>query len=96
MPAYLVLQIGWHDQAKSDEYRAKLGPTLDKFGGKTLYAGEPRLLEGKWEPVRTVLIEFPTMDALQSWYGSEEYAPLLRLRLGAAQTNMVAADRPAH
>ena len=94
MPAYLILQIGWHDQAKSDEYREKLGPTLEKYGGRTLYAGEPKVLEGKWDPARTVLIEFPTMDALQNWYYSEEYAPLLQLRKQAATTNMVAVQRP--
>jgi uncharacterized protein (DUF1330 family) len=95
MSAYLIAQIHWHDQEKAKEYREKLGPTPEKHGARTLYAGEPRVLEGEWDPLRTVLIEFPNMEALRAWYDSEEYAPLIHLRKQAGTTNMVAVEQLA-
>jgi uncharacterized protein (DUF1330 family) len=94
MPAYLLLDITWHDPAKANEYREKLGPTLDKYHARTLVAAPVEVLEGTWAPARVVVIEFPSMDALHDWYRSEEYAPLLELRKAAAATNMLAVDRP--
>jgi uncharacterized protein (DUF1330 family) len=95
MPAYLFLEIEWHDQNKAKEYRDKLGPTLDKYGARTLYAGPPQVMEGGWNPPRVVLIEFPTMDALRGWYASEEYAPLVQVRKQGSTTKMIAFDRVA-
>jgi len=92
MPAYLILEIDWHDAARAAEYRRLLGPTLESHGGRTLVANEPRVLEGDWNPRRVVVIEFPTMDALQAWYKSEEYAPLIRIRNEGAKTRMIAVE----
>jgi uncharacterized protein (DUF1330 family) len=94
MSAFLFLEIDWHDPARATKYRELLGPTLDRFGGRTLVANEPRILEGDWKPRRVVIIEFPTMDALLSWYKSDEYAPLIRIRNEGAKTKMIAVERP--
>lgn len=94
MVAYLILEIGWHDPDRATEYRNLLGPTLEKHGGRTLVANEPRVLEGDWNPRRVVVIEFPSMDALCDWYSSDEYAPLIRIRKEGAKTNMIAVERP--
>ncbi len=94
MPAYLIVQIEWQDADIQSEYRAKLGPTLAKYGGRPLFAGEPDVLEGAWTPRRAVLLEFPSMAALRGWYHSAEYAPLLELRKRGALTNMVAVEAP--
>jgi uncharacterized protein (DUF1330 family) len=94
MPAYLVLEIDWHDPAKATEYRNRLGPTLEKFGGRTLVANEPKVLEGDWSPKRVVIIEFPSMDSLKGWYDSAEYAPLIQIRKEGSKTRMITLDRP--
>jgi uncharacterized protein (DUF1330 family) len=94
MPAFLVTDIEWHDEAKATEYREKLGPVMEKFGGKTLAVGAPTVLEGSWKPARLVIVEFPTVEALRSWYASAEYQPVLKLRHEGARTNMVVLDRP--
>jgi len=95
MVAYVICQIEWRDPAKHKEYQQALGPTLEKYGGKTLVAGVPNILEGAWDPTRTVVIEFPSMAAIQQWYASAEYAPVLALRKAWARTNLVAVERPA-
>ena len=80
MAAYLVAGIDWTDAGIANQYRERLGPTLERYGGRTLVAGKPEVYEGGWKPQRVVVIEFPTMEALQKWYHSEEYAPLIELR----------------
>ncbi|HKN07329.1 MAG TPA: DUF1330 domain-containing protein [Thermoplasmata archaeon] len=95
MPAYLIVEIKWHDAVKQKEYREKLAPILEKHGGRVLYAGEAEVLEGSWKPPRVVLLEFPSMESLRGWYASDEYAPLIRIRKEGAMTNLVAVGSPA-
>ena|SRR5579863_748815 len=95
MPAYTILDIEWHDEAKAAEYRKLLGPTLEKHGGRTLVANQPIPLEGDWEPRRVIIMEFPSMAALQAWYHSEDHAPVLQLRKDGAKSRMIAVERPA-
>jgi uncharacterized protein (DUF1330 family) len=82
MPAYLVVEHIITDSAKFDEYRTKVGPLIAAFGGRYLTKGTTHLLPegGHWKPERMVVIEFPDMNALQAWYGSPEYRPLIDLR----------------
>jgi uncharacterized protein (DUF1330 family) len=94
MPAYVISEIDWHDQAKATEYRTLFGPALEKHGGKTLAVqGPPLVMEGDWKPSRLVLLEFPTLAAVHTWYGSPEYAPVLRLRQEGAKSRMVVLEK---
>ena len=82
MPAYLVVEHIITDAAKFDEYRVKVGPLIAAYGGRYLTKGSTHTLPegGHWKPERMVVIEFPDMQALQSWYNSPEYQPLIGLR----------------
>jgi uncharacterized protein (DUF1330 family) len=82
MPAYLVVEHIITDAAKFDEYRVKVGPLIAAYGGRYLTKGGTHTLPegGHWKPERMVVIEFPDMQALQSWYNSPEYQPLIALR----------------
>lgn len=94
MTAYTILDVDWHDESKAAEYRKLLGPSVEKFGGRTLVANAPAPLEGDWSPRRVAIMEFPTMEALQKWYHSAEHAPALRLRAEGARSRMIAVERP--
>lgn len=94
MVAYLILEIEWHDPAKAAEYRKLLGPSLEKYGGKTLVANEARALEGEWNPRRVVIFEFPSLPAIEQWYHSAEYAPVMKIRKEGASSKMIAVERP--
>jgi uncharacterized protein (DUF1330 family) len=94
MSAYLISEIDWHDPAKAQEYREKFGPPLEKYGGRTLCAGPPQVLQGDWNPARLVVLEFPSMEALRAWYGSAELAPVLKLRQEGASSKVVAVEGP--
>jgi uncharacterized protein (DUF1330 family) len=68
-------------------------PVIAKFGGRFLVrGGKQTILEGTWQPHRLVVIEFPNMEALMSWYNSPEYVPLLALQQPAATDYLVAVE----
>lgn len=82
MPAYLVVEHVITDQAKFDDYREKVGPLIARFGGRYLTKGNSHRQPegGHWAPERMVIVEFPDMNALEAWYKSAEYQPLIALR----------------
>jgi uncharacterized protein (DUF1330 family) len=82
MPAYLIAQHIVTDPAKFHEYVTKVGPMMAKHGARYLTKGSTHKLPegGHWKPERVVIIEFPDMDALNGWYNSPEYQPLIALR----------------
>jgi uncharacterized protein (DUF1330 family) len=45
-----------------------------------------------WQPDRVVIIEFPNMEALNAWYRSPEYRPLIALRQAAATDMLITLD----
>lgn len=95
MAAYTVLEVDWHDEKKAAEYRELLGPAVEKYGGRTLVANTPIPLEGDWHPPRVIIMEFPSMTALQDWYKSAEHEPALRIRKAAATSRLIAVEPPA-
>lgn len=93
MPAYIIADTEIHDHKLYDEYKRKVLPTIQKFGGRFIVRGAPHeLLEGTWRPHRLVVIEFPDMAKLKAWYRSPEYAPLLAMRQPAAIDHLVAVE----
>lgn len=93
MTAYVIADTEITDQQTYNEYKRQVAPMIAKFGGRFLVRGGNHVvLEGSWRPHRLVVIEFPTMAALTSWYNSSEYAPLLALRQPAATDHLVAVE----
>lgn len=93
MPAYFVVNITVRDPAKFEAYRAAVPAVIAKFGGRYLVRG------GKVEPMegdpgldRVVILEFPDAAAARAFYRSEEYAPLLALRLSASEGTMALVE----
>ena len=82
MRAYYVAEHIIADPEKFEEYRVKVLPMIEKYGGRYLTKGGTHRFpeEPHWRPERAVVIEFPTMDSLDAWYTSEEYQPLMKLR----------------
>jgi uncharacterized protein (DUF1330 family) len=81
-PAYVIAEHIITDPAKFGEYVTKAKPMIAKHGGRYLTKGATHKLPegGHWKPERVVIIEFPDMDALDAWYNSPEYQPLIALR----------------
>ena len=94
MAAYVIYnQLEVTDPDAYEEYRSKIRVLLADFGARVIAVEpEPKVLEGEWTGVRNVIIEFPDMDAVERWHNSDEYKPLLEIRLGATRGNLVALN----
>ena len=91
MSAYCLFDnIEVYDLEKLEEYKAKASSVVEQYGGRYLVlGGKTDLMEGDWQPVFPVIIEFPSLEQAHSWYGSEEYKDLKALRLSAVKSNAV-------
>ena len=93
MAAYLVADIEVTDPDAYAEYRRTVGASIAAFGGRFLArGGKTETLEGNWLPKRLVIVEFPSLERLQAWYGSAEYAPALALRQRASVSSLVMTE----
>lgn len=93
MPAYLVAQIDVHDPAEFEEYRTHVAPVVKAYGGRYMVRTDRSvLLEGAKPRTRLVILEFPSMDAAQRFYGSADYAPLLQRRQASATSDIMLAE----
>ncbi len=94
MAAYaLYNQLEVTDSNAWQEYRSKIRGLLAGFGARVIAADpDPKVLEGEWTGTRNVIIEFPDMEAVERWHTSDEYKPLLDMRLGAARGNVIAVN----
>ena len=91
MAAYFLVDIREvTDPAKMEEYKARVTPVVEKFGGRyVVIGGHCEVVEGAYQPVFPVMIQFPSMDGARRWYDSKEYRELKRLCLGATASNAV-------
>lgn len=93
MSAYLIATVDVIDTVGFDEYRQKVPATITAHGGRYIArGGAVEVLEGTWPPGRCVLLEFPSMAQLKTWWDSPEYLPLRALRERTAKTNLVITE----
>ena len=94
MPAYVIAAMTEaRDQEALGEYRRRNTDVVAAYGGRfVVRGGAHETLEGDWQPVRLVVIEFPTAAAAREWYESEDYAPLRELRRRASDTDIVLVE----
>ena len=82
---YVIAQITVTDPETYPKYVALVQPILDKFGGEFLVrGGRSESYEGTPPGDRNVVIRFPSYQAAQDWYHSEEYAEAKALRMSAS------------
>ena len=91
MAAYIISALDIHDKKKFDQvYFPAIFRQVEDYGGKLLAASERQeVVEGNWLRGRTVLWEFPDVQTVKTWYQSEEYAPLLKLRLDISTGSII-------
>ena len=67
-----------HDQDKVTAYAELAGPAIRAGGGRFLARGNPAATFERGEATRTVVIEFPSVDAAVATHDSEAYQQALR------------------
>ena len=84
---YVIAQISVSDAEAYPAYVARVGPTIDLFGGEFLVrGGRSESHEGTPPGDRNVIIRFPSYEAAQNWYNSPEYAPVKAMRMAASSS----------
>ena len=93
MAAYLFADINVTDPARFDEYRGKVAPLVEKYGGTYLVrGGDFEAVEGGWSPGRLVVIEFENLERAKAFYFSAEYAPVMEIRKQASTGNVLIVE----
>ncbi len=90
MAAYVIADIDVQDPVRYADYRALVPASIEAYGGRFLArGGKVESLEGPWQPKRTVILEFPSVERAKAWWDSEEYAPAKALRRSASQGSLI-------
>jgi uncharacterized protein (DUF1330 family) len=93
MSAYLIAMIEVTDWEKYREYTKASSKAVARYGGRFIVRGGDKItLEGPEENRRIVVIEFPSLEQVKTYYDSKEYQEAKRLRLGAAIASFVAVQ----
>ena len=93
MVAYVIYQGEVTDPSRYEEYKVKAATSIAAAGGRYLVrGGDVEVLEGEAPPSRTVVLEFPTMQAAIDWYRGEDYTSVRPLRDGAATARLYAVN----
>jgi len=91
MAAYVISEVSGRDEELLERYRAIAADSIARHGGRYLVRGaRPVAAEGHWpQDERSVIVEFPSMAALQTWYRSPEYAEALAIRQDALERRLL-------
>jgi uncharacterized protein (DUF1330 family) len=93
MASYLIANYTVTHPEGYGSYVAAVGPIIFAHGGKILVGGPGSTpVEGSPGPV-TIVLEFPSRDALQGWYDSPEYQEIIHFRTDNTEGLMVFADQ---
>jgi uncharacterized protein (DUF1330 family) len=93
MSAYIIANVKVHDPQEYEEYLAGFMDTFTPYDGRILVATDDlEILEGEWPAVRTVVMEFSSIDRAKEWYESEQYKKLAPHRFRSATTDMILVD----
>jgi uncharacterized protein (DUF1330 family) len=78
------------DPGRFQQYKACVGPVVERFGGKYLAVEtEAQVQEGTWNAAITVLVSFPSLAQANRFYDSAEYQEILPLRTQATTGSFI-------
>ncbi|MDQ3278206.1 MAG: DUF1330 domain-containing protein [Bacteroidota bacterium] len=93
MPAYIIVDVSIHNPEEYEAYKKLTPASLVPYQGKFIVrGGATATLEGKWDPERIVVLEFPTTELAKQWWSSPEYTPAKELRQRNAHTKMILVE----
>lgn len=91
--AYVVGHITVKNVEMWDEYRSKVPETLAPWGGELVFRGKQvAALSGESHHSDIVVIRFPSVAAVNSWFSSSAYQSLIPLRQQAAEVVLLSYE----
>ncbi len=93
MSVYLVCTVRVDDPETYKKYTAKTPAIIAKHGGRFLVRGGPvETVEGKPFNDRLVILEFPSADAVKTFYASPEYREVMEFRTASSEATFLLAE----
>jgi len=93
MTAYAIFDVEIYDMKRYGEYMSKVQPALEAAGGRYLArGGEHKVYEGDWLPRRLVLVEFPSVADMESFYYGSVYGEFKSLRDDCSSGRLVGVE----
>jgi len=93
MPAYVIFEVQIRDAERWNDFSLQLKPLLAAAGAKYLVrGGVPKVREGDWSPQRLSILEFPSSQALDSFYEGSDYQRLIAIRQEFSSARFVIVD----
>jgi uncharacterized protein (DUF1330 family) len=93
LPAYVIFDVEIHDPARYQEFMSKVKPALEEAGAKYLArGGSHKVYEGDWQPRRIVLLEFPSVEAWETFYNGPVYQGLKAIRDECSSARLVGVE----
>jgi uncharacterized protein (DUF1330 family) len=93
MAAYVITDLEVFDIEHYLGYQQAMRPLLEAAGAHYLArGGEARVFEGEFRPRSIVILEFPSLDAVQDFYDSEDYQALEPRRLACSSARIIAVQ----
>ncbi|MEV5357335.1 DUF1330 domain-containing protein [Streptomyces sp. NPDC052693] len=87
---YVIMTEAIRDEAGMAAYGKASAASMVEAGARVRAVDpHPQVLEGEWHGDRTVVVEFPSVEAARAWYESAGYQEAMPLRRAAADTNAV-------
>lgn len=80
MTAYVVVHAKVKDPEKMQTYAGGAGPVVVAHGGEVISRGPSTLLHGESPYDLMVMLQFPTREAAETWYNSDDYQALIPTR----------------
>lgn len=84
--AYAVVHIDIHDNDAYDQYKVIASEAVAEAGGVFLVRGGAQIVKEGQPRARTVLVEFPSVDAAEKFYHGDKYQEALSYALPDASS----------
>ncbi|MET1116098.1 MAG: DUF1330 domain-containing protein [Comamonas sp.] len=94
MPSgYIIASVEVTNAERYAQYREWSTRAMQAHGAEVcVRGGKVEVLEGDWNPGRTVVLKFPSFEAALAFYDSPEYLQAREARAGAAIMRMVCVE----
>ena len=91
--AYIISDVQVTNPTQYEEYKKWSSAAMQVHGAEVcVRGGKVEVIEGDWNPGRTVVLKFASFEAAQAFYDSPEYRVAREARAGAAIMRMVCVE----
>ncbi|KKW67984.1 hypothetical protein AAV94_07380 [Lampropedia cohaerens] len=91
--AYIIASVTVTDPVQYQHYLKLSTEAIKAHGAQVcIRGGQVEILEGDWDPGRTVVLKFPDVESARAYYHSPEYTRAREAREGAAVMRMVLVE----